>query len=102
MTTRGPYRIVGVASGYCREWTCTKAPSDALLCTYGRRTNVDFMIRYFPSKKGWVVLDIRKALPLGAGSHQWWSGQVRWEKVFPSEDAAVMVAMHQTGTTIEA
>ena len=59
------------------------------------------MIRYFPSKKGWRVLDIRNATCVRMNIHgaaiDGWRGQIRGKKYYPNEDAAVMVALHMLG-----
>lgn len=98
------YKIIGIAPGRTIEGWMDGAPSDARLCQWGKfyRREVQFVIRYFPSMNGWAVLDIRNALQvvLRAKGISIWKGQKRHSVYFPNEDAAVMWAMHQTGTEI--
>lgn len=73
-------------------------PSEAFLCSWGVNRRCDAVIRYFPSLKGWRVLDIREARQVQprsngrGGSFTQWHGQKRC-KVYPNEDAAVMACM---------
>lgn len=44
---------------------------------------------------GWRILDIRKALEVGGfSSRKFWTGHERGSTYFPSEDAAIMAAIH--------
>lgn len=71
------------------------APSDTWLCATGARLKAQFAIRYFPSRKGWMVLDLRRARKVQTVSRRnFWRGQERLQKVCPTEDAAVMLAYH--------
>lgn len=74
-----------------------KAPSEDFLCSWGTNRQCAAVIRYFPSLKGWRVLDIRKAINTNpaADAHRrfsTWVGQ-KHGKVYPNEDAAVMACM---------
>ena len=95
------YDVVGVrADGTTVEhrgaWS--RAPKDLWLFNWGRswHRRCDVVIRYWPSKKGWVPLDIRRATVAapapGASGFSKLVGAVRGP-VFPSEDAAIMYAI---------
>lgn len=97
------YKIVGVAPNRVVEGAAPRgAPSDFYLCAWGKRRSADFVIRYFPSKKGWAALDIRHAVRSQALNQltAFWFGQRRHQAYFPTEDAAVMWAMHHCGTEV--
>lgn len=74
------------------------APSESVLAAYGRgRTGRwDLAIRYYPSRKGWMIIDLRNAhkKPLMSGHRGYWTGTRRSPKAYPNEDAAVMKAMY--------
>lgn len=54
------------------------------------------MIRYMPSRKGWIITDIRKAFRRqpAESPRYFWVGHARLQRTYPSEDAAVMMALH--------
>lgn len=52
-----------------------------------------FLVRYYPSRDGWKVIDIRQARfvePADKLNVCWYSGLVRGVRVYPSPDAAIM------------
>ena len=78
-----------------RRYHFMSAPTDAKLCDTGTRLKAQFAVRYFPSRKGWLVLDLRRARRVQTASHRnFWRGQERLQQVCPTEDAAVMLAYH--------
>lgn len=91
------YLLLGVhPRGLVVEGHTRGAPSDALLCDWGKSRGCSFVVRYFPTKKGWTALDIRNArqsTPIPPNNYVIWRGQVRLPRIYPSEDAAVMHAM---------
>jgi hypothetical protein len=102
VTSVATYKVLGVSSKRVVERTRSGAPQERWLISWGKSHHVDFVIRYLPSKKGWRVLDIRAALEVGpAGGLRFYTGQRRHPRYWPSEDAAVMFAMAQTGTVPE-
>lgn len=74
------------------------APSDTKVAAYfrGKTTPFDLAVRYYPSRKGWMIIDMRHAVlvttPTGDGP--FWRGLDRHPKVYPSEEAAIMKAIH--------
>jgi hypothetical protein len=58
-----------------------------------------FVIRYFPSRQGWRILDIRQAVGRTVPGKRYaiWNGQVRGQKYYPTPDAAIMIAIHKLG-----
>ena len=81
----------GVVEGHRRG-----SPSESFLCSWGKARGCAFVIRYWPSLKGWRILDIRKAVESRRGSpHNYsiWNGQTRGTRLYPNEDAAVMHAL---------
>ncbi len=93
------YHIIGVKGTEVRTGVHEGAPSESWLCAWGMRRQVDFVIRYFPSRKGWRVLDIRDVISVMPSPHSarmFYTGQ-RHSKFYGTEDAAVMVAIHMGG-----
>lgn len=94
------YEVIGVArGGTVIEHKLGKlgAPPENWLCAWGKAKGCAFVIRYFPSKKGWRVLDIRNATgrqAAGGRGFQMWQGQVRGTRYWPNKDAAIMYAIH--------
>lgn len=95
------YQIVIILPGggtKLRGWG--SAPTDSMIIKWAVNLKGVAVTRYFPSKKGWVLIDVRAAVyggPSGVGGHGFWSGHKRLERVFPSQEAAVMYAMHCFG-----
>jgi hypothetical protein len=73
------------------------APSEQWLISTGKRSRAQFVIRYFPSRKGWRILDVRNVSEHAfTGSRRLtWSGQVRGDRYWPNKDAAIMYALHK-------
>lgn len=99
--TPADYKVIAVLpGGGVIEKRKRGAPPENWMIDFGRARRAAFVIRYFPSKKGWRVLDIRKVLavpvPGGAGGRPLtiYTGQGRGTRYYPNEDAAVMVAIH--------
>jgi hypothetical protein len=93
------YKIVGVSHGKEARQQRGGAPTESWMIEWGRGRGVDFVIRYFPSRKGWRVLDIRNAKPIDLGG-SWktrrvkaYRGQARGMRYWGSEDAAIMAAL---------
>lgn len=101
-----PYKIIGIGLNRVVESrSYPKAPSDALVIGWAHRRKLDFAARYFPSRKGWMLFDLRKAQPIqkygGAGRvFDVWVGQERLMRVYATEDGAVMHAMAILGGQI--
>ena len=97
MASVATYKIIGVyADGRTRVWTRRGAPDDAWLCSRGTAYRCDAMVRYMPSRKGWTVTAVRHAqqvMPLGS-NYSKWVGHSRSPRIFPTEEAAVMFAIH--------
>ena len=98
-----PYRMVAVAPNATFTRNVQNAPTPAQIATFAEIRSAHFVVRYYPSKKGWMVTDVRqrREINLRQGRTVWDTRSlVRHPKVFPSEDAAVMWAMHHTGTEV--
>jgi hypothetical protein len=98
MVSTATYKIIGVyADGRTRFWTRVGAPNDAWLCSRGTYFKCDAMIRYMPSRKGWTVTDVRHAQQVVAihSGYSKWAGYVRSPRIFPTEEAATMFAIHK-------
>lgn len=95
------YKVIGVAQGRVIEERRPGAPTEGWLVGWGRRGGCAFVIRYFPSRRGWRILDIRNVQFFAASNRHssWYTGQQRGERYYPNEDAAVMVAMAMLGVT---
>lgn len=97
------YRVIGVAVNRVVETTMQGAPGPHRLCAWAKARYLDLVVRYYPSKRGWMVSDLRKAVRCGLVGHSPWDSRSikRFDRVFPNEDSAVMFAMHKTGITPE-
>lgn len=103
MTNHGPYKLIGVAPSRTTSTQHRNAPTNHQMAAYADRNGLHFVIRYYPTRKGWMVLDVRnrRRMDLHNRKSVWVSKSLaRHPRVFPSEDAAVMWAMHQTGIEI--
>lgn len=94
------YRCLFVIPGaQVRRIAREGAPDDRWLCDKAIRYQAAFAIRYRPTLKGWVVLDTRNAVHIVHAPHgrnyKVYDGHVRINRVFPTEDAAVMYALHR-------
>lgn len=52
-----------------------------------------FLVRYYPSRKGWKVIDIRQARLVTKAENpnvSWYAGVQRGTRLYPSPDAAIM------------
>lgn len=95
--SKAKYRIIAVRrDGSQQEREVVGAPDDSNLATFGKRHHAAMVIRYFPSKQAWFALDIRSAAMAGSkdGKTGWWTGLSRYEKPFPTAEAAIMWAIH--------
>jgi hypothetical protein len=96
------YTVVGIYPGGTKEHKMLGAPNVGRLCDFAATRKCGFVTRFYPSKKGWRVLDVRNAARVQVPSGRtFWQGEVHHTRVFPTVDAAVMWAMHQYGTQPE-
>ena len=103
------YKLIGVRTDGTTVETknpLQKSPGDPFLCEWGKNRDCAVVIRFWPSLKGWRVLDIRNAheTPPMQGPHgpyPRWVGQKRGKRVYPNEDAAVMHAMIILGRQLD-
>ena len=94
--TAARYELTGICLGGRTVHGVHKhgAPSAGQLCTWGKAKGAAFVMRYYPSKRGWRLLDIRKAIQAGGNSSpRFWVGMVTGERIYPSMDAAIMHAI---------
>lgn len=87
------YELVGIVGSRTVHGSRSGAPSDGEMTVWGKVKRVDIVTRYYPTKKGWLLLDIRKAMQVGSHNKRFWVGQQRGERVYPSMDAAIMHAI---------
>jgi hypothetical protein len=75
-----------------------KAPQTRTVVGFVLSRKALFGTRYFPSRKGWMLYDCRQAVkvPLPYPQHADYVGWQRSERVYPTEDAAVMHAIALT------
>jgi hypothetical protein len=76
-----------------------KVPPDGVLAkwTRDRKGKFDLVVRYYPSKKGWRILDMRTAqilIPFKGDRTPYWGTIKRSKKVYASEAAAIMTAIY--------
>lgn len=97
--THGVYKLIFVRrNGSVKEAKRLEAPSVGALLDSAKRHGALFAIRYWPSRKGWRVLDARKAQcfdKVGSYGQRYpdWTGYRYLDAIFPNEDAAVMAAI---------
>lgn len=60
MAARYTIAIV-LRSGEARLRGCDKAPADATLIKWAVNLKAGFVTRFYPSKKGWLLIDVRNA-----------------------------------------
>lgn len=70
------------------------APDDGVLIKWATALNGAFVTRFYPSKKGWLLIDVRNArhITFGANRRGKWVGHVRSTTPLPSMEAAIMTA----------
>jgi hypothetical protein len=94
--TAAGYKIVMVRhAGSIKTYNRSLAPDTTWMLEFGKRNASKFVTRFWPSKKGWRVLDMRNAQNFttnGAG-YPMWVGWRYLPTIFPSEEAAVMAAI---------
>lgn len=103
MASLATYKIIAVRPHGTFEKKTRGAPTESSIIAWARNRNAPFVIRYYPSRKGWRILDLRKVvegvMSRGNRSIAIYKGQLRGTKYYETEDAAVMVAMHMIGCT---
>lgn len=96
-TSRSKYKLFYVCDGgKVKEAWKDGAPDDNWMLKGAAMLKASFAIRYMPSKKGWTVLDTRRAQNFTAPGQNYsrWVGHVRLPRAYPNEDAAIMLAIH--------
>lgn len=112
MPSKAIYKVVGVGRSpegvVTRERNFSGAPTDNRLATWAQATEkcvkLEFVTRYFPSKKGWLVLDLRHVsahLRLPMGRFALWGNISRYRRTLPTEDAAIMLMLHKLNPPIQ-
>lgn len=87
------YRLTGIAQDgriFRSKHIWDKVPGESSMINWGKKHDCVVVARFYPSRKGWQATDIRKARFGGNSSVRFWTGQVRSDRVYPSEDALVM------------
>lgn len=95
MSSNARYKIHGVAhDGKVFEHFHNGSPPESYMLGLADRRKYVAVIRYFPSKKGWVVWDTRRLQAFKQRTFTRWSGFTRLDRRFPNEDSAIMAAKH--------
>lgn len=88
------YKLVGITRGGVVEYTRKRpgAPTEGEMVEWGMRNQCAFVGRYYPTLKGWRVLDIRKAFKrqMGGRPQQFWTGYGRGRRTYPTDASMVM------------
>lgn len=99
MANVATYRIIGVMpGGRVVEGRRTGAPQESWTLEWAKRKQAAMVIRYFPSRKGWRILDVRQAQSFAMGGSRMavkWTGHVRGQRYYPTPESAIMVAIHK-------
>lgn len=91
------YRVVGIRPhGAEVARVFQGAPSETIMADWARRNGCVFVTRYYPSRKGWLVLDLRHLDFVLSASHSYRKavGIRRLKRTYPSEAAAMMKLHH--------
>lgn len=75
------------------------APTSIHMARWAAGKKVQIVIRYYPSRKGWAIHDVRGARRIMSLRRDTWTGVKRHERYFPNEDAAIMYALHMNAST---
>jgi len=91
----GAYKLIFMLpGGVVKFGYLDAAPKESFLLSRGQARRAAFVARYWPSKKGWRVVDIRQAkcVEVGGGGRKFpkWSGHRYLDTIFPGEVAATM------------
>lgn len=89
----GAYQVVYILPGAkTMVWRTAKAPKTEWMLERAQVHKALFVTRYWPSKKGWRLLDVRQAQAFQhpGASYVKWVGHRFLDTIFPSEEAAVM------------
>lgn len=72
---------------------CFRAPGPSAIAIYGAQYSLIWLVRYYPSRNGWVVWDTREAttVPDYSGTYRG-TGAVRLDAVFPDAESAKFAA----------
>jgi hypothetical protein len=92
---------VGISAGAVVEYQRKQpgAPTDAEMISWGTKRGCRFVGRYYPRRKGWMVLFIADAIGIPRGHYTKWIKYGRGTKVYATEDAMVMHVMAACGVT---
>lgn len=76
----------------------SKPPTDVQMAVWGKERGLNFVLRFWPSKKGWMALDIRNAQVFDRATQRGTRypsvvGHIRGTRVYPNEESAVMHLM---------
>lgn len=101
MASLATYKIIAVRPHGTFEKKTRGAPVESSIIAWALSRRGSFVIRYYPSKRGWRLIDLRNVvrIPISNAGRpiDAFKGQIRGTKYYPTEDAAVMVAMHMIG-----
>lgn len=102
------YKIVGLThQGKMECYYRTGAPPEQLLLIRAHERGWQFATRYYPSRKGWRVFDLRQAVKVNRKAYK--SGRT-WDEIVSvgksrrflgSEDAAVMFMVAKAGEPVQ-
>ncbi len=88
------YKVLYVCTnGRMAKTTFKGSPKDSWVLERGKKYGAKFAIRFWPSKKGWRLCDMRLAQNFVGGQRNSFSKWINyeWSKlIYPNEDAAVM------------
>jgi hypothetical protein len=104
MPSLATYKVLGIRAHGVFEIKKRGAPAESAIMKWAKDKGCQFVSRYYPSKRGWRLIDLRNAqafeIPVpGQRRALKWTGHVRGTKYYETEDQAVMVAMHMIGCT---
>lgn len=104
MASLATYKIIAIRPHGTFERKVKGAPSESSVIAWARNRSAPFVTRYYPSKRGWRLIDLRNVIEvpvyIGKGRQSMqYKGFIRGDKYYETEDQAVMVAMHRIGCT---
>lgn len=99
MTFPGLYDIYGVRGDQLiqSEKPHKGSPTEAWMIEWGKRRGCQAVIRLFPTRKGYRLLDITEVRSFQPQNQKYpiYHGQVRGRRFWPSVDAAIMAWLHE-------
>lgn len=90
------YKVLAIRKGGRVTTRAFKGkPSESAMFAWAKEHGCSFVSRYYPSRKGWRLIDLREAQNFNVPGQKYsiWKGFVRGDRYYPTEDGAIMHAI---------